>query len=340
MNQPLVNFNAVKSAVSMERALAHYGVMLHRLDRCYLRGQCPLPNHASKSSKQSFIVNTEKNAWACHSGSCAAARGGRVGGNVLDFVAFMESCSIRDAALRLQNWFSVTAETVQQNTGGGSQRRTPSPSFIQTESPESPSAIGEEPNPPLPFSLKNVDIHHHYLAERRISPETAEHFGIGFFAGQGYMQGRVVIPIHDEDDRLVAYAGRSLGQTEPRYRFPPRFRKSLVLFNLHRAVNHGKTVVVVEGFFDCLNVHQAGLPCVVALMGCALSQHQERLLQQRFQEVILLLDGDRAGRAAGIAIAARLCSKISTRLVEIPSGTQPDQLGADQIRCLCIPGYF
>lgn len=340
MNQPLANFKAVKSAVSMEMALAHYGVMLHRLDRCYLRGQCPLPNHASKNSKQSFIVNTEKNAWACHSGSCAAARGGRVGGNVLDFVAFMESCSIRDAALRLQNWFSVTAETVQQNTGGGSQRRTPSPSFIQTESPESPSAIGEEPNPPLPFKLKNVDIHHHYLAERRISPETAEHFGIGFFAGQGYMHGRIVIPIQGRDGRLVAYAGRSLGQTEPRYLFPPRFRKLLVLFNLHRAVNHGKTVVVVEGFFDCLNVHQAGLPCVVALMGCTLSQHQEQLLQQHFQEVILLLDGDRAGRAAGVAIAARLCSKISTRLVEIPSGTQPDQLGADQIRCLCVPGYF
>jgi DNA primase len=263
-----------------------------------------------------------------------------VGGNVLDFVAFMESCSIRDAALRLQNWFGVTAEAVPRNTGGGAQQRAPSPSSIQTEPPESLSAIGAEPNPPLPFRLKNVDIHHHYLAGRRISPETAEHFEIGFFAGQGYMQGRVVIPIHGEDGRLVAYAGRSLGQTEPRYRFPPRFRKSLVLFNLHRAVNHGKTVVVVEGFFDCLNVHQAGLPCVVALMGCSLSQHQERLLQQHFQEVILLLDGDRAGRAAGIAIAARLCSKISTRLVEIPSGTQPDQLGADQIRCLCIPGYF
>jgi len=227
----------------------------------------------------------------------------------------------------------------ERNTDGGAQRRAPSPCSIQTEPPESPSAIGGEPNPPLPFRLKNVDIHHHYLAERRISPETAEHFGIGFFAGPGSMQGRVVIPIHGEHGRLVAYAGRSLGQTESRYRFPPRFRKSLALFNLHRAVLHGKTVVVVEGFFDYLNVHQAGLPCVVALMGCALSQ-QERLLQQHFQEVILLLDGDRAGRTAGVAIAARLCSKISIRLVEIPSGTQPDQLGADQIRCLCIPGYF
>jgi DNA primase len=113
-----------------------------------------------------------------------------------------------------------------------------------------------------------------------------------------------------------------------------------VLFNLHRAAAYGKTVIVVEGFFDCLNVHQAGLPCVVALMGCCLSQHQEQLLQKYFQEVILLLDGDKAGRSAGAAIAARLCSKMSTRLVEIPAGSQPDQLGADQIRCLCIPGYF
>ena len=154
------------------------------------------------------------------------------------------------------------------------------------------------------------------------------------------MQGRVVIPIHGEDGRLVAYAGRALVSAEPRYRFPPRFRKSLVLFNLHRVALHGKTVVVVEGFFDCFHIHQAGLPCVVALMRCSLSHHQEDLLQRHFQEVILLPDGDKAGRTAGVAIAARLCSKISTRLVEIPTGCQPDQLGGDQIRCLCIPGYF
>ena len=118
------------------------------------------------------------------------------------------------------------------------------------------------------------------------------------------MQGRIVIPIHDDGGRLVAYAGRSLGATEPRYRFPPKFRKSLALFSLHRAVLEDKTVVVVEGFFDCLTVHQAGLPCVVALMGCSLSQHQERLLQDHFEEVVLLLDADSAGRKAGPAIVA------------------------------------
>jgi DNA primase len=333
-----VDFRAVKNTVSMEMALARYGIALHRIDRCYLRGRCPLPSHTSKTSRQSFIVNTDKNAWACHSDSCAAERGGRVGGNVLDFVASMENCSIREAALRLQGWFSIPNDSGWRPRGGGTSRRR---SVAIGTGPGQPvSANNTEKNPPLSFMLREIDVRHPYLAQRRVNPENAEYFGIGFFAGRGYMQGRVVIPIHDEGGQLVAYAGRALGTAEPKYRFPPRFRKSLVLFNLHRAVRHGATVIVVEGFFDCLTVHQAGLPCVVALMGRSLSEHQERLLLQHFREVILLLDGDKAGRTAGTTIAARLCSKISTRLLEIPADSQPDQLGADQIRCLCIPGYF
>ena len=119
-----------------------------------------------------------------------------------------------------------------------------------------------------------------------------------------------------------------------------RFRKSLVLFNLHRAAAAGKSVIVVEGFFDCFKVHQAGLPGVVALMGCSLSLRQEELLCEHFREVVLLLDGDTPGRAAAAAIAQRLVPKVSTRLVEVPPGSQPDQLGGDQIRCLCMPGCF
>jgi hypothetical protein len=67
---------------------------------------------------------------------------------------------------------------------------------------------------------------------------------------------------------------------------------------------------------------------------------EEALLLEHFREVVPLLDGDTPGRRAAAAIAQRLVSKVSTRLVEIPDGTQPDMLSADQIRCLCIPGYF
>jgi len=324
MTRAWVNYRSVKAAVSMEMALANFGIQLHRLDDTYLRGRCPLPTHTSKGSRESFSVNTRKNAWACHSASCVAARGGQIGGNVLDFVAAMEGCAIREAALKLQEGYLVTATS-------------PEPVTYRHEADGGPAG---DRNMPLQFALRRIDCSHSYLAERGIRPEVARHFGLGYNRGEGLMGGRIVIPIHDENGLLVAYAGRSIDQTEPRYRFPARFRKSLVLFNLHRAAAEGKTVIVVEGFFDCLKVYQAGLPCVVALMGCSLSLRQEELLCKQFQEVTLFLDGDSTGRAAAVAIAKRLVSKVSTRLIETPAGSQPDQLGADQIRCLCIPGYF
>ena len=118
-----VDYRSVKAAISMEAVLANYGIRLHRLDSEYLRGRCPLPAHTSKSSRQSFIVSVHKNAWACHFDSCAAARGGRIGGNVLDFVSAMENCSIRDAALKLQDGFILvpplpTVQAPGQPIGG------------------------------------------------------------------------------------------------------------------------------------------------------------------------------------------------------------------------------
>jgi len=330
MTSTWVDFKAVKHTVSMEMALAYYGVMLRRVHGPCLRGRCPLPNHASRSSAQSLIVDIEKNAWACHSGSCVASRGGRTGGNVLDFVAAMERCSVRNAALKLQEWFAVPATPV-----------TGRQIISATEgAPAFPHSDILEPNNPLPFKLGGIDLRHPYLAQRRVDSKTAATFGIGFYPGKGLMEGRIVIPIHNEDGILVAYAGRNLAQSEPRYRFPGRFRKSLVLFNLHRAIHHGKAVIVVEGFFDCFNVYQAGFPCVVALMGCSLSRRQEALLQQHFHQVTLMLDGDNAGRRAGGMIAARLVTKVAVRVVEIPLGSQPDQLGADQIHCFCDPDFF
>lgn len=74
MSRGWVDYRAVKAGVSMEMVLATYGIQLHRLDRSYLRGRCPLPTHQSRTSLQSFIVNTEKNAWACHSSLCRTAR--------------------------------------------------------------------------------------------------------------------------------------------------------------------------------------------------------------------------------------------------------------------------
>src|SRR6266545_5787205 len=107
------------------------------------------------------------------------------------------------------------------------------------------------------------------------------------------MSGRCVIPIHNEAGELVAYAGRAIDGTEPRYKLPAGFHKGQELYNLHRAIageGRGNGLIVVEGFFDCMKVHQAGYPFVVALMGCSLTKAQEELLVSHTGMVLLMLD--------------------------------------------------
>src|SRR5689334_8790931 len=87
-------------------------------------------------------------------------------------------------------------------------------------------------NRPLEFTLKGIDASHEYVAKRGIRAETARAFGVGFFPGKGSMLGRVVIPIHNREGTLVAYAGRSIDGAEPKYKLPAGFHKSIELFNL------------------------------------------------------------------------------------------------------------
>ena len=73
-----VSFEEVKKAVSIDMVLLHYDIPLKQKNATSWRGKCPLPTHTG-DSENSFSVNTEKNAWACHVASCKKARGGRKG---------------------------------------------------------------------------------------------------------------------------------------------------------------------------------------------------------------------------------------------------------------------
>jgi DNA primase len=332
-----VSFDEIKKVVTLEMAIEHYNIPLRRVNTNTLRGKCPLPIHGSEKSNESFTATLTKGvggAWACQSHSCIKARG-RVGGNVLDFVAAMEQCSVRDAAIKLQMWFLVPAAGGSHELVGKephaetSAGKEPEPQRV----PEKNNGAGEsESNKPLTFKLQNADGNHPYLRERGVTEEIAKQFGVGFFPGKGSMQNRIVIPIHNRDGELVAYAGRSIDGSEPRYKFPGGFHKSLELFNLHR-VRGETSIILVEGFFDCVNVTQAGYPCV-ALMGSTMSKTQEEFLGD-FGHVIVMLDGDEAGRVAAEGISDRLQRLVyKVDLVELPPGVQPDQLSGDELRRL------
>ena len=314
-----VDFAAVKRAVSLAAVLDDYQVPGLRRNRDQLQGRCPI--HGGQRP-DSFRVSLSQTVFHCF--ACQAT------GSVLDFVAAMEKCSLRQAALRLQQRFGLgtPAEAVPPPAGLGA--RHPQP---QEERPLVRKQ--QRDNPPLPFALTGIDPSHPYLAGRGIDPATAAVFGVGFYAGPGLLSGRIAIPISNARGQTVAYAGRALDGRPPKYKLPLGFRKAAELFNLHRAVATGSpTVILVEGYFDCLRVHQAGLPWVVALMGSSLGSEQERLLLPRFQRVVLLLDGDAAGRAASRAIGARLSGKFLVTVIQLPDRAQPDQLPLAALRRL------
>jgi DNA primase len=238
-----------------------------------------------------------------------------VGGNILDLVACMEACSVREAALRLRGWRDVSVETGLRD---------------QLVSKGKRSGRSQAELPRLSFTLRLQ--WHPYLEQRGIQGQTAAWFGVGYYGGSGFLRGRMVFPIHDEGGALVAYAGRTMDGREPRYLFPPGFHKSQVVFNLHRAVEfaarQGGVAIVVEGFFDCLKVHQAGYGNVVALMGASLSDRQSELLHTYFRKLVVMLDGDEAGRRASRMLAARWPAAY---MAWVPAGCQPDQLSSAAI---------
>ena len=198
----------------------------------------------------------------------------------------------------------------------------------------------EEPaaNKPLGFSL-TLDPKHPYLAERGLTAEAIEVFGLGY-ADRGIMAGRIAIPIHNAQGELVAYAGRWPGEPpegEGKYKLPPRFRKSLEVYNLHRALSEDSDapLVVVEGFFDCIAVWQAGNRHVVALMGSSLSARQEELLLSYCGSewpVTLFFDEDEAGRNGRQQALSSLTHNCHVSQIELPEeGSQPEDLPPDNL---------
>lgn len=314
-----VSFAEIQERVSLEQVLRSYRVdWLRPSGPDQYRGRCPI--HGGEG-RDAFQVNVKRSVFHCF--ACGA------GGNQLDFVAALEGCSVRQAALRLQQRYGLA------DAG----RTAPQARYC---SPREGKLVTKkrEGNPPLSFALA-LNGAHPYLADRGLTPVTAAHFGVGFFAGPGLMSGRIAIPIHDEHGRLIGYCGRAVDPGAARYRFPRGFQKSQALFNYHRAcdigaASGGHSVIVVEGFFDCMRVHQAGFRCVVGLMGATLSAAQRQLVVRRFSNVVLLLDGDPTGRAATGRMAAAL--RPACRVTELSpgSGRQPDQLSADQIRQILV----
>ena len=152
-------------------------------------------------------------------------------------------------------------------------------------------------------------------------------------------RGRLIVPIVDTKERIVAFGARVLpassnverDQGLPKYINSPEtpiYTKSKILFGLHAAfdaIRHNDAVIIVEGYFDCIMPYQAGIAHIVASCGTALTVEQVRLLKRYTHNVVMIYDADNAGQMATLrSLDILLEEDMQVKVVRLPEGYDPD----------------
>ena len=330
-----IDFKELRSKLSFEAVLKHYGVEVKRRGNQH-HGYCPLPNHDGKRNSPSFSANLEKGIFQCF--GCGAK------GNLLDFAVLMENGNpkdgktLRNVAVELQKRFCLELGDAPKDK----------PAEKPQPKAEPKSELPVVVNAPLGFELKELDAEHSYLLNRGFTPETIEHFGLGF-CSRGLLKNRVAIPLRDHLGELIGYAGRVVSDVEitednPRYKFPGtrerdgkilEFRKTLFLYNGFRFKTPLDDLMVVEGFTGVWWLHQNGLPHVIGVMGADCSERQAELIVSLVKpagRVWLMPDGNEAGERCAEKVLRQVSPHRFVRWVKLSESKQPTDLSAEQLK--------
>ncbi|HWP31350.1 MAG TPA: DNA primase [Fimbriimonadales bacterium] len=148
-----------------------------------------------------------------------------------------------------------------------------------------------------------------------------------------FFRNRLIFPVHDERGNLIAFGGRALDDSQPKYlnsKETPLFRKSETLYGLHRAkskLSQTKEAILVEGYFDVISCHRAGLTEAVAPLGTAFNDRHAKVLKKWCDKVILAYDSDSAGvKASERALIFLKTVGIDCRVALLPPQEDPDRL--------------
>lgn len=143
---------------------------------------------------------------------------------------------------------------------------------------------------------------------------------------------RVIYPIFHYNGDIVGFGGRTLNNDMPKYLNSPEtsiFSKRKNLYGLNQSrtgIREQNQAILVEGYMDCLKMHQAGFNNVVASLGTALTEDQASLLHRYTENVLVLYDGDEAGQRETLrAISILRNEGIRVKVLTLPDGLDPDE---------------
>ncbi|MHB1685446.1 MAG: DNA primase, partial [Bacilli bacterium] len=180
-----------------------------------------------------------------------------------------------------------------------------------------------------------------FLRRRQFSADLIAEAGLGLLTERGELRdrfrGRIMFPIADIQGRTIGFGARALGGEEPKYlntQETPLFRKGHVLYGYSRArqaIRQTGKVLLLEGYMDVIGLHQSGILNAVATLGTALTPEQAGLLRRVAEEVILVYDGDAAGRqAAQRSIEVLRALQVPVKVAQMPQGSDPDEWVREQ----------
>ncbi len=322
-----------------------------------LRGLCPF--HSEKTP--SFTVYPQDNSFYCF--GCGA------GGDAITFIRKRENLDYPDAVEFLAQRAGITIVRDERTPISNEPKFDRNRMFkmnvdaakyfnrcLFSDSPEAKEALS------------------YFTDKRGLSVATIKHFGLGFapnsfdqfskyMLAKGYtydelvagflcgrsekgryydaFRNRVMFPIIDVSGNVIAFGGRVMDDSKPKYKNSsdtPVFKKSRNLFALNFARHHCQdSLILCEGYMDVIAMHAAGFENAVATLGTAITSEQARMMSRYTKKVIISYDADEAGQKAAMRAVKMLTEVgLDVTILKVPGAKDPDeyikQFGADKFK--------
>ena len=330
----------IRQSNDIVEVIAQY-VTLKRSGRNYF-GLCPFHNEKSPS----FSVSPDKQIFHCF--------GCGVGGDVFTFVGKINGMNFYETIQTLAERANITLPTLENNRDAAKEEFKQKVYKVNEFAAEYYHKRLYEP-----MSTEAQE----YVKKRRLSNETLKAFKIGYSGNfnelyqelvkNGFQEAeilesglvnkndngkyidryrkRLMFPICDARGKIIAFGGRVLDNSKPKYINSPEnivYSKGRHLFGLNVAKKHDikQRLLVVEGYMDVISLHQRGITNVVAALGTALTEQQGYLLRNNTEQIILSFDSDQAGQNAinrSINILQNMGCDI--RVLQMKGAKDPDE---------------